>query len=144
MIVRTNGLGRGPLNAKLQPMQYSIFGGGASYYTEDPAWYVDATGKSAATPAMVATLSSMPSNCDCNLPYCGLDPDGQTCFMLEFPFIGKTRNGCGSEVVQGQYGNPYRECVPIILQGGGLDFISPLLRIGLTLLTAWLAYEVVS
>jgi hypothetical protein len=111
-------------------MGYNIFSGGANYYQPSA---VD----------LAASGTGLPVNCvgpggqqTSNLP-----ASGGTCFMLEFPFIGKKQYGCGSEVIEGGWGNPYVECVPLILQGGDFDFFSPLIRIAATGAIAWVLFS---
>jgi hypothetical protein len=78
---------------------------------------------------LTADARNLPQNCSNGggaIPR-DLPADGETCFMAQFPFIGRKVYGCASMVAEGGFGDPYVGCEPVILKGGGgFDFFTPL------------------
>jgi hypothetical protein len=107
---------------------------GHNIITGDPRY-------NALPPATVNFAPGLPTNCDWNLD-AGHPNDGDTCYTLMFPFIGRKRFGCSSDVYGEGYGGPYTRCEPVVLKSGdAFDFVSFPLRVAITAAIAWLIWR---
>jgi hypothetical protein len=111
----------------MTPVKYNVITGGPRY--------------NALPPATVNFTPELPNNCDWNYQ-AGHPNDGDTCYTIMFPFIGRKQFGCSSAVYGKGYGGPYTTCEPVILNADdAFDFVSFPARLAITAAIAWLIWR---